>query len=255
MEPGVRLPRPEGLPVLTAVDVEHERVYVGPDSVHLVEAVLRLAPRGERAVELGAGSGYLAVALSRRYRTVIATDVLPAAAVFARDALAVDELPVGHAAGVAIADVAGGLRRNAFDLVAANTPWVPQPDPDVAPVLFAHGGVTGAELPLRFIREGAALLRSGGVAITLALDVTLDDGHRPLIDACDDLDANGFATAMLPTPINHVFRRFRATMLERQPALVDAVHVAVVVARPFDRGDGRDSLLTAAYALADRWAA
>jgi len=217
--------------------------------------VLRLAPRGERAVELGSGAGYLAVALSRRYRTVIATDVMPRAVEFTRDALAAGEVPSGHATAVAVGDVAGGLRRNAFDLVAANTPWVPQPDPSVAPVLFADGGVTGAELPLRFIREGAALLRAGGVAITLALDVTLRNGHRPLFEACGDLEANAFATTLLPTPINHVFGRFRATMLGRQPELVEAVHVAVVVARPFSNGEGRESLMIAARALAHRWAA
>jgi SAM-dependent methyltransferase len=247
MEQRADIPRTEGLRVLT------ERVYLGPDSVHLVEAALRLAPRGDRAVELGAGAGYLAVALARRYRTVIATDVMLDAAVFTRAEFERHEPPRGHSTAVAVGDVAGGLRRTSFDLVAANTPWVPQPDPNVERVVFAHGGATGVELPLRFLREGAALLRSGGVAITLALDVTLQDGSLPLHAACHELEADGFATTLVPTPINITFPRFRATMLARQPALIDAVHVAVVVGAPFEPGGGRASLLTAAAALGRRW--
>lgn len=231
----------------------NDRVYVGPDSVYLVEAALRLAPRGERAVELGAGAGYLAVALSHRYRTVIATDVMPRAASFTRAAFGLNDLPVGHSAAVAVGDVAGGLRPRSFDLVAANTPWVPQPDPNVEHVLFAHGGSTGVELPIRFVREGAALLRAGGVAVTLALDVRLHDGTRPLREVCDELEAEGLATVLLPTPINHVYEGFRDNMLRRQPALADAVHVAVVVGAPFADGGGRESLLTAASTLAQRW--
>ena len=52
-------------------------LYLGPDSGFLLDAVRQLAPRGERAADLGAGTGVLAAILARTYATVIATDLAP----------------------------------------------------------------------------------------------------------------------------------------------------------------------------------
>lgn len=231
-------------------------VYVGEDSAHLIEAALRLAPRGERAVELGTGTGLLAALLTSRYRAVVATDVAPSVALAAEITLALSPPPPPHAAMVCVADVAAGLRPASFDLVAANAPWVPyaegQPGSEL-PEVFAHGGATGVELPARFLREGSALLRPGGVAVTLALDVTLVDGRRPLRDTCAALAEDGFVVRMLPTPFNRERARLADVMRWRQPLVDDAVHVAVVVACPAGPGDDRRSLLVAADALGRRW--
>jgi len=169
--------------------------------------------------------------------------------------MALNPAPEGHAAGLAVLDVAGGLRSDAFDLLVANAPWVPHDESSelAAPAAYAFGGSTGAELPRRFLLEGATLLRAGGVAITLALDVELSDGRRPIRDTVEELGARGFATAVLPTPYN----RSRQTLLEKmqlgQPALTAATHVAIVAARPHADGRDRASLLVAAAALRRRW--
>jgi len=230
-------------------------VYVGEDSRYLIEAVLRLAPRGDRAAELGTGTGVLAAMLATRYRAVIATDVARSVAVAAGLTLALNPIPSGHAAAVCVTDVAGALRPGAFDLVAGNAPWVPMDRDCAAPrELFAHGGETGVELPRRFMLEGAALLRAGGVAITLALDIELRGGSRPLRAACDELAAEGYAVTVIPTAFDRDRPNLVEQMQHRQSSVIDAVHVAVVVGRPRGSGDDRRSLLTAADALRRRWA-
>ena len=143
-------------------------------------------------------------------------------------------------AAICVADVAKGLRNDAFDLVAGNAPWVPMPASSDAPrELFSYGGETGVELPRRFLQEGAALLRPGGIAITLALDVELHDGRRPLREAVDLLAAEDHLTAVVPTPWNRERPDFVDVMRARQPSLVDAEHVAVIAARPRDPGETR----------------
>jgi SAM-dependent methyltransferase len=238
----------------SAAGPEPERIYLGPDSPFLVDAVVRLAPRGRRAVDLGSGTGLLAAVLSPRYDTVVATDVAHRVAAASGLTLALNERAPGHVAGAIVADVAAGLRPGAFDLVTANTPWVPAaPDRGAARRVFADGGSLGIELPSRFLAEGAELLAPGGVAIMLALDMTCDDGSRPLRHRCSELDRAGFTTVVVPTPLNWLAVGFAGRMRSRQPRLTDAVHVAVVVAAPIEGGGRRDAIVLAAEALARRW--
>jgi methylase of polypeptide subunit release factors len=237
-------------------------VYLGPDSAHLAEAAMRLVPNGERAAELGTGTGLLTVLLAGRYETVVGADLSHSVVMAAAVTQALNRVPPTCRLGSVVADVGDGLRPGAFDLVVANAPWVPLDDSfgdDRERELFAHGGVTGIELPARFLREGAQLLRAGGVAITLALDVTLASAsgepaeERPLCAVLDELAADGFRIAVLPTPFNREQPRLVEIMSRRQPRIVDATHVAVVVARPRHEGDDRASLLAAAEILGQRW--
>ena len=244
--------------VLTAVPKAPwgpEVSYLGEDSAYLIEAALRLAPRGRRAADLGTGTGLAAAVLASRYTTVVGTDVAPGVTGAAALTLALNPIPSGHAAGLCTTDVAGGLRADAFDLVVANAPWVPLAPASAAPrELFAHGGDHGVELPARFLRQGAALLAVGGIAITLALDVELHGGQRPLRDLGQELVDHGFVVAWLATPFNGDRPRLAQTMAQRQPEVTDATHVAVVVARPSPDDPSRRSLAVAVEALRRRWA-
>jgi hypothetical protein len=242
--------------VLAGPDAGHrpDMVYIGPDSPLLVEVALRLAPRGERAVDLGTGTGLLAAALSRRYRCAVATDIVHRAAEAARDTMMLNERPSGHVWLTVRTDVTSGLRTRSFDLVAANTPWVPTSSDTNGPVsIYANGGRDGIELPSRFLLEGAALLRPGGVAVMLALHVVRGDGRRPLSELCGELEREGFSIAVIPTPLNAAYE-VPAKMRARSPDLVEALHVAVVIGAPTTTdGARRDSLLVACDALARRW--
>ncbi len=71
-------------------------------------------------------------------------------------------------------------------------------DPGGPALTYADGGPTGLELPSRFIVAGAILLALGGTAVTRCLDITFDDGRRPLADLCVALRAQGFGTRIEP---------------------------------------------------------
>ncbi len=242
--------------VVAAPDTGHrpDLVYVGPDTSLLVEAALRLAPSGERAVDLGTGAGLVAAALSRRYRCVVATDIVQRATEVAGWTMMLNARPPGHVWLTVEADVTGGLRRGSFDLVVANTPWVPaSADPNAPARVFADGGRDGIELPARFLVEGASLLRPGGLAVMLALHSVRADGRRPLLELCGMLEHDGFTAAVIPTTLNTTYAELSPKVLARCPDLVEAVHVAVVVGAPPAEGGRRESLVVACDALARRW--
>jgi methylase of polypeptide subunit release factors len=229
-------------------------LYLGPDSGYLVDAARRLAPRGVRAVDLGAGTGLLASMLSATYETVVATDIVERVAAAADLTLALAERPSTHTAAAVVADVAAGLRTAAFDLVTANPPWVPT-GAGAARRVFADGGATGTELPCRVVREAAELLRPGGTAVVLALDVCCDGDRRPLREVCAELSAEGYTTSIVPTPLGRMLPDLEAQMRRRQPRIVTAEHVVIVVAAPFAAGGMRHAALVAAEGLAREWAA
>ena len=187
----------------------------------------------ERAADLGAGTGVLAAILARTYATVLATDLAPRAAAAANLTLRLNVRASTSASAQWSRTAAWSSVPCSFDLVTVNPPWVPDAvDAEVSQRVFADGGPTGAELPSRFLREGATLLRPGGIAIVLALDVLFADGERPIRAVCTDLEAGGFTTAIVPTPLARMLPDLVTTIHARQPRIVDAEHVAAVVAAP-----------------------
>lgn len=109
-----------------------EVAYLGPDSKWLVELASELATGGERAADLGTGSGFIAAALCRRYRFTLGTDLKLWTAAVAAITLALNLRP-GARAAVCATDVAGGLQPGSFDLVTANPPLGPHAGRNQAP--------------------------------------------------------------------------------------------------------------------------
>lgn len=104
-----------------------------PETEHLVEAALALAPSlpaRPRVLDLGTGSGCLAVTLARELSgsRVVATDRSPAAlAVAAANATA-----LGARIGLLAADWAAPIPAASFDLIVSNPPYL-DPAGEVAP--------------------------------------------------------------------------------------------------------------------------
>ena len=238
----------------TGADARPDMVYIGPDSGLLVEAALRLAPSGERAVDLGTGTGFLAAALSRRYRCVVATDIVRRAAEAARCTMMLNDRPPGH-----------------VWLTVQTRRHVRAADSLLRPRRGEHAvgpGERRCQYPRQHLRQrrarrartaGAVPRRRrrtappGGVAVLLALHVERADGGRPLLELCATLERDGYSVAVIPTALNRSFPELSTKTLARCPDLVEAIHVAVVIGAPPAEGGRRDSLLVACDGLARRW--
>src|SRR5208337_5096958 len=105
-----------------------------PETEHLLEAVLELAkpkiverrasPLVRRIVDVGTGSGAIALALAKELPTaeIHATDISPEALVVARANAARHELT--SRIDFHRADLLGGLPPDSFDIVVSNPPYV-----------------------------------------------------------------------------------------------------------------------------------
>lgn len=155
-----------------------------PETEHLVEAVvdfLASRPGPQRILDLGTGSGAIAVSVARECTRaeVWATDVSTAALRVAR------ENARRHGVGRRIRWLQGDLFAplqglvESFDALVCNPPYIPSREMarlprDVGewePALALDGGADGMDFYRRIVREGAPHLQEGGL---LALEVGAD---------------------------------------------------------------------------------
>ena len=159
-----------------------------PETEHLVEAVVDfLASRQgpQRVLDLGTGSGAIAVCLAKECSRaeVWATDVLAAALEVARENAR--RHGVDHRIRWLQGDLFTPLRGSAgsFDALVSNPPYIPRVEMarlprDVGewePALALDGGRDGMDFYRRIVRDGTPRLREGGL---LALEVGDDLAGR-----------------------------------------------------------------------------
>ena len=218
------------LPFLdSASEVPLDSVYAGTDTWLLRDQAWKYGLHGKRAIDLGTGTGLVAAFLTSRYETVVATDINQRATQTAQ--LSRELLPDSAKSRMHVVtnDVATGLRPGTFDFVCVNSPWVPAHR--AVGRLYSQGGETGFELPRRFILEGIKLLALGGTFIALCAELSFTDGSNPLRELLADLEQNGFATFIEPTPEPHPFHTAADGTAETLPGLESACHVTAVVQR------------------------
>jgi len=161
-----------------------------PESELLVDAVLahiKNLPAPVSVIDLGAGSGALALAIATEAKDtrVIAVEKSPEAIYWLKKNVSVIAQNVRVVEGD-VADVLPGIK---CDVVIANPPYIPDAQTlprDVAsfePHAALFGGPTGMELPKIFITAAARLLKSAGVLViehteeqgaAIASELTLD---------------------------------------------------------------------------------
>ncbi|WP_320778338.1 HemK2/MTQ2 family protein methyltransferase [Streptomyces sp. CRN 30] len=187
-------------------------VYAPQDDTSLLTDALAeepLAP-GARVLDVGTGSGALALAAARRGARVTAVDVSRRAVATARlNALL---------AGVRVRAVRGNLfapvRDDRFDLILANPPYVPAPPADGEPRGAARAWDAGGDGRLvldRICRDAPPLLRPGGVL--LMVHSVLSDARRTVTA----LRAAGLEAAVT----EHRWVAFGPVLRARQPWLRD----------------------------------
>lgn len=147
--------------------VSAEVLIPRPETEHVVERAAAVAREARRVLDIGTGSGALAVtlALERGREVVVATDISAGALRVARE----NARRLGAAIGLVRTDLAAGLG-GAFDLIVSNPPYIPESEiehlqhevRDWEPRVALAGGADGAEPYRRIVPEAERLLRPGG---------------------------------------------------------------------------------------------
>jgi release factor glutamine methyltransferase len=138
-----------------------------PETEHVVEAALARCRDARRLVDVGCGSGALAVTLQLELRAPAwATDISPAAAAVA----AANARQLGAAVNVVACDLMSALAPASMDLIVSNPPYVPLTQReglqrevrDFEPHVALFGGETGFDLYERIVADAPRVLRPGG---------------------------------------------------------------------------------------------
>ncbi len=134
-----------------------------PETELVVEAAVLKAPKGSRIVDIGTGSGCIAISIERERPDLRVTGVdvsLAALAVAAKN-----RSRLQSRIGLAASDVLSSIRAG-IDMIVSNPPYIPQRD------------IAGLQVEVRNHEPWAAL--TPGPAGTEAIERILDDAHRVL---------------------------------------------------------------------------
>ena len=165
------------------LDVTRDVLSPRPETETLVEATLSRLPDPNgayRIVDIGTGSGAIALALARERPSaqVTATDISQPALQIAR--INADKLQLSERLRFLEGDLFGAVPGEQFDLVVSNPPYVARRDADALPPELAHepevalfGGDDGFAVSSRLVAGAWDALLPGGVfAVELAPDQT-----------------------------------------------------------------------------------
>jgi release factor glutamine methyltransferase len=138
-----------------------------PETEHVVEAALRRIDGVRSILDVGTGSGALAVTLALETGIETwATDISPAAARLA----ARNARTLGAPVGFVVCDLADAIRPAAVGMIVSNPPYVPLADReglqrevrDYEPSMALFGGPSGFDLYDRIVAGAPRVLRPGG---------------------------------------------------------------------------------------------
>jgi release factor glutamine methyltransferase len=138
-----------------------------PETEHVVEVALAVGGGARRILDVGTGSGALAVTLQLETGAdAVATDISAAAAAVA----AGNAQRLGARVSFVVCDLLAGVAANSMDLIVSNPPYVPLGDRhglqrevrDWEPHVALFAGETGFELYQRIVADAPRVLRPGG---------------------------------------------------------------------------------------------
>jgi release factor glutamine methyltransferase len=158
-----------------------------PETEHLVETALRLAPGARSVVDVGSGSGAIAVTLSLELqRPVHATDISVRALAIAAE----NARRLGAEVRFVASDLVSAYADRSLDLIVSNPPYIPTTEEpglprevrDHEPRQALYAGPAGLDVYQRLAAEAARALRPGGWLI-LELGYRQIEAVRAMFDS------------------------------------------------------------------------
>jgi release factor glutamine methyltransferase len=164
-----------------------------PETEHVVERALALAPEARGIADVCTGSGILAITLALELpaAAVAASDISPAALAVAQT----NSAALGANVDFSVCDLMDSLP-GTYDLIVANPPYIPTTEidnldrevRDYDPRLALDGGADGLDLYRRLIPQAWARLAPGGWFVT---EIGYDQGSTvPALFSADWCDIN-----------------------------------------------------------------
>ena len=156
-----------------------------PETEHVIEAALALVPAPRRVVDVGCGSGAIAVTLSlEMHAEVLATDISSAALGVAAE----NARKLGARVAFVACDLASAFAAESLDLVVSNPPYVPLGDAaglqreirEHEPAVALFAGESGLDIYGRLVEDAERVLRPGG-ALVMELGFKTYDAVRAML--------------------------------------------------------------------------
>jgi release factor glutamine methyltransferase len=162
-----------------------------PETEHVVEVALPIARAARRILDVGAGSGALAIALQLETGAETwATDISPAAAAVAGENARCLESGIA----VVVCDLMSAIAPGSMDLIVSNPPYVPLRERDGLqrevrdwePHVALFAGETGFDVYDRIVADAPRVLRPGGWLV-LELGFGTREHVAGLLEGWEDL--------------------------------------------------------------------
>jgi len=168
-----------------------------PETEHVIEAMLELAPApGAKIVDVGAGSGCIAIALAREFpqADIEGVDISPEAVEVALINAA--RLQCRHVR-FRVNDLLEEFVDESVDFVVSNPPYVGEAEPDKVqrqvreyePKIAVFAGPQGLDVYRRLIPQALRVLKPGGWLVT-EIGFSIEQPVRTLLDGWSEVRVN-----------------------------------------------------------------